>query len=190
MGFLSRANPTKKGFIKGAVAVTIIASAFGYLMRDLINFGKSEGDMRPAKVAQAEKRIFKEALIKLEDFEISSDKVSSIQQDFENLTFIIGHCEDLKIAEEEYKIKGDFYKAKDILIKIQKYMKIVGNEKDFKNLDPKIFPKEAAELILKILAELKEDIAIELAFLEHEIKSSENNVIEAARKAHQKVGGK
>ncbi|MBI2672327.1 hypothetical protein HYX16_05315 [Candidatus Woesearchaeota archaeon] len=49
----------KKGFISSAAAVAIIASSFGYLMRDCINFGKIEGDIRPAAMARKEEKAFK-----------------------------------------------------------------------------------------------------------------------------------
>jgi len=84
MGFLKRAT-TKKGFVLGTVAVGLVASAFGYLLRDCINFGKMEGDTRPAKVAKAEKRIFSEALVKLKDVEIPEGDVFNIKELFEKL---------------------------------------------------------------------------------------------------------
>lgn len=191
MGLFSR---SKRGFITGAAAVTIVAASFGYLIRDCVNFGKVEGDTRPARLAQAEKRIFKEALAKLEKIEVPVNSVNAVKENLELTRNVINSLERERIKAEELVAKRQFEdslkKLQNILGALEKTEKSLNNAKGDIS---KLLSVEAFNIMKTMWVELEEDIAFDIGKVKQLIKQKEVEDKEAMARAfeeHKKLGGK
>lgn len=156
--------------IAGSIALGLISMSFGYLMRDLVNFGNVEGDVRPAALAKKESTIFERVKSKLSALEsIEASTVSGIRDILDSIRKVINEAERLKIIADSEVQQGRYDTALLSLQRIQTKLNDI-DEKKIRPFISEIFPKEAADLLFDILEELEEDVKNEISKVSKQVK--------------------
>ena len=127
---LSLFGITKRRAITAVTAATLVSTSFGFLMRDIVNFGKMEGDKRPAYLARAEKRIFKEALMTIEKMNVDEGSLDAAEIEqfrklFENMRSFMNVLEKAKENADNFEDVENYKAALAQLDKIYEGLKNV-----------------------------------------------------------------
>ena len=177
---LSLFGITKKRMITVAAAATIVSTSFGFLMRDIVNFGKMEGDKKPAALVRAENKIFGDVLNKInkaklaEEEILSEDILKEIKALTNNIRDIIVRAEKVRMDAYGLEDRGDIEGALDKLQYISNmFKKIISGlpEANTQQLiiagdkEVVICPDQAIFLVGDSIKTLKEDIDSDIARL-------------------------
>jgi len=83
---------SKKG-VAAKLALAVIAGSFGYLMRDLYQFGNMFGDSRPKSHVTAEENAFRNAMKTMDEVIFPNDLIVKINKNMEAIRSEVISCE-------------------------------------------------------------------------------------------------
>ena len=162
-----------RGFVQNKAlkiggAAVLVVSAFGFLFRDCVNFGKMEGDTKPAKIAVAEKKAEKEFVLRFGnlDTELSESDVYSVIAQINSFREEIRLCEDRKKIADYCRESGNLDGALMNLGMIQ--TRLENMEKEAEKLSKQgVITNQFSNLLVKMLEILNQDVSMEIAKLTH-----------------------
>ena len=169
-----------RGFVQNKAlkiggAAVLVVSAFGFLFRDCVNFGKMEGDTKPAKIAVAEKKAEKEFVLRFGnlDTELSESDVYSVIAQINSFREEIRLCEDRKKIADYCRESGNLDGALMNLGMIQ--TRLENMEKEAEKLSKQgVITNQFSNLLVKMLEILNQDVSMEIAKLTHKLQK--NNI--------------
>ncbi len=104
---------TKRRAITLTAAVAVVSTSFGFLTRDIVNFAKIEGAKKPAALARAENKIFRDTLNKFNKAKLnekrilSEDILKEIKELVEKIRKTILGAEKLRAEAYQMEDRGD-----------------------------------------------------------------------------------
>lgn len=155
--------------LKIGATVVALVSAFGFLMRDCVNFGKIEGDTRPSKIAKAEEKAGKEIILKFGNLEVGNEEslysgIYSAIMHVDSFREEIKLCEDRKIVSDRCLAAGNFDGALMNLNMILTRLNIMSKEAE-KLSKSQVPIQQFGRLLEEMIELLKQDVSMEIAKL-------------------------